>query len=192
MKLYNDLHLRTLALADAPNLLAFELMNRAWFEQQVEARTHSFYDLDGVQAHIGELLMLHQQDRFHPLLIVNGAGAILGRANLKDIDQQIGCAELGYRVGQDWAGRGLASFAVWEMITLARQRWGLRRLQAFVAVNNPASARVLMKNGFERAECHPGMAHIQGRQVDCHRYERALGDPEGQALAPVLGGSVPF
>lgn len=170
----NGVSLRTLALADAPALLRFELENRAWFEQHIEARPAAFYSLDGVQAHIAELLAQQARGEAHPLLIVDGAGQILGRANLKAIDAAAGSAELGYRVGEAQTGQGLASLAVGELLVLARGRWGLRVLQAFVSEANPASARVLEKHGFERAERHPGLAHVQGREIDCYRYQRAL------------------
>lgn len=58
-------------------------------------------------------------------------------------------AELGYWLGQAHWGRGLmtrvvALYAPWVMRGLS-----LHRLQATVLDNNPASARVLLKNGFE-------------------------------------------
>lgn len=58
-------------------------------------------------------------------------------------------AELGYWLGHSLWGRGLmtqvvALYAPWVMEQLA-----LHRLQATVLDNNPASARVLQKNGFE-------------------------------------------
>ncbi|RPE74602.1 GNAT family N-acetyltransferase [Vulcaniibacterium tengchongense] len=59
-------------------------------------------------------------------------------------------AEFGYWLGRALWGRGLmtrvvAAFAPWAIDAL-----GLYRLQASVHVGNPASARVLEKNGFER------------------------------------------
>ena len=58
-------------------------------------------------------------------------------------------AEFGYWLGHSLWGRGLmtqvvALYAPWVMQQLA-----LHRLQATVLDNNPASARVLQKNGFE-------------------------------------------
>ncbi|HZH43246.1 MAG TPA: GNAT family protein [Lysobacter sp.] len=58
-------------------------------------------------------------------------------------------AEIGYWLGRAHWGQGhmsrvLAVFAPWAMRTLA-----LHRLWAKVYANNPASARVLEKNGFE-------------------------------------------
>ncbi|MEJ6001140.1 GNAT family N-acetyltransferase [Paucibacter soli] len=170
----NAVSLRTLAPHDGPALLHFELENRAWFEQHIEARPEPFYAPQGVQAHIADLLAQHERSEFHPLLIVGAQGQILGRANLKGIDRQAGCAELGYRIGQAHTGQGLASLAVREMVRLARERWGLRTLLAFVSEVNPASARVLEKHGFERAELRPGLALVQGREIDCFRFQREL------------------
>lgn len=75
----------------------------------------------------------------------------MGRANLKDVDVQAGSAELGYRVGQDQAGHGVATAAVTQMKEVALQQWGLQTLRAVVTEVNRASIRVLEKNGFVRA-----------------------------------------
>jgi ribosomal-protein-alanine N-acetyltransferase len=59
-----------------------------------------------------------------------------------------GTAELGYRVAQHVAGRGVATAAVRELCRLAVARHGLRRLRAATPHNNAASQRVLTKAGF--------------------------------------------
>ncbi|MEJ6004555.1 GNAT family protein [Paucibacter sp. AS339] len=165
---------RTLCAADAVDLLRFELENRAWFEQHVEPRLTTFFSSEGVNAHIAELLELHARGEFHPFVLIDSAGRIVGRANLKAIDSARGSAELGYRVGQNYVGKGLASFAVGELLQQATQRWHLRQLEAFVSEANQASARVLLKHDFVRAELQPGLARVQGQTQDCWRYVREL------------------
>jgi [ribosomal protein S5]-alanine N-acetyltransferase len=55
--------------------------------------------------------------------------------------------ELGYALGRPYWGQGYATEGVLAMIEYARAL-GLKALQAFTFVENPASARVLRKAGF--------------------------------------------
>jgi RimJ/RimL family protein N-acetyltransferase len=57
-------------------------------------------------------------------------------------------AELGYALGRPYWGHGYATEAVFAMIDLAR-KLGLGGLQAYSFIENPASARVLEKAGFD-------------------------------------------
>lgn len=59
-------------------------------------------------------------------------------------------AELGYWLGSALWGRGLMTRAVALYVPWAMETLGLYRLQATVLDGNPASARVLEKNGFEQ------------------------------------------
>jgi RimJ/RimL family protein N-acetyltransferase len=55
--------------------------------------------------------------------------------------------ELGYALGRPYWGQGYATEGVLAMVEYARML-GLRALEAFTFVENPASARVLSKAGF--------------------------------------------
>ena len=59
-----------------------------------------------------------------------------------------GAVELGYWVGRPFWGRGFATEAGRALIDIARAL-GLRQLEASHFIDNPASARVLDKLGFE-------------------------------------------
>jgi ribosomal-protein-alanine N-acetyltransferase len=166
----NDYAARTLALADGSDLLRFEQENRAWFEAFVEPRPAAFYSTEGVASHIADLLAQHAQGKFHPFVLVDADGRIVGRANLKSIDAEKACAELGYRVGKAHIGQGLASMAVGELLKRAAAQWRLREVEAFVSEANPASARVLLKHGFVQAEFQAGLCEIQGQTQDGWRY----------------------
>ncbi|MBS7458877.1 GNAT family N-acetyltransferase [Coralloluteibacterium stylophorae] len=73
-----------------------------------------------------------------------GIGLRLGR------DEFAHSAELGYWLGEAHWGRGIVSAAVAALLPWAEQSFGLRRVAAYVATGNPASLRVLEKNGFQR------------------------------------------
>ena len=63
-------------------------------------------------------------------------------------DFQDGTANLGYRVAEHVAGRGVATSNVRELCLLAATRHGLRTLRAATAHANAASQKVLTKAGF--------------------------------------------
>ncbi|MFJ5797336.1 GNAT family N-acetyltransferase [Streptomyces decoyicus] len=136
--------LKRLHAGDAPAVLAFELANRAYFAASVSDRGDEFFDrfADRYSA-----LLAEQEagiSAFYVLVAENGS--VLGRFNLYDFED--GTAELGYRVAQHVAGRGVATATVRELCRLAAARHGLRTLRAATSRGNAASQRVLAKAGF--------------------------------------------
>jgi RimJ/RimL family protein N-acetyltransferase len=136
--------LQRLHAGHAPAVLAFELVNRAYFAAFVSDRGDEFFDqftdrhaalLAEQEAGIGAFYVLVAED-----------GSVLGRFNL--VFAGDGTAELGYRVAQHVAGRGVATATVQELCQLAAVRHGLRTLKAATARDNVASQKVLAKAGF--------------------------------------------
>ncbi|NHZ98795.1 GNAT family N-acetyltransferase [Massilia sp. CCM 8734] len=162
--------LRTLAQGDADALLAFELANRAWFERHVQAREPAFYSPEGVARHIAQYLDGHATGAWHPCVLLDGEGRIVGRANLKGIDRAEGSAEVGYRIAHDQTGKGLATFALQSLVKLARASWQLKELRAEVTQANQGSAAVLRKCGFVHARDLPQLAIVDGAPVDGALY----------------------
>ncbi|WP_030663590.1 GNAT family N-acetyltransferase [Streptomyces rimosus] len=128
----------------ASAVLAFELANRAYFAASVCDRGDAYYDrfTDRYSA------LLAEQEAgvcaFH-VLVAEG-GSVLGRFNLYDLEN--GTAEVGYRVAQRVAGRGVATANVRELCRLAVASHGLHTLRAATAHDNAASQKVLVKAGF--------------------------------------------
>ncbi len=138
--------LQRLHAGHAPAVLAFELANRAYFAAFVSDRGDEFFDqftdrhtalLAEQEAGIGASYVLVAED---------DDGSVLGRFNL--VFAGDGTAELGYRVAQHAAGRGVATATVRELCRLAAARHGLRTLKAAAARENAASQQVLTKAGF--------------------------------------------
>lgn len=149
-------NVRELQRTDAAALLAFEVNNRAWFESQIDARDPGFYSLAGVTEHIDGFLADFALGAWHPLVIEDVSGCIVGRANLKSIDPANGRAEVGYRVGEQACGQGLATQALRYLIEQARGRWALRQLVAYVFENNAGSRTVLERCGFQPDDAGDG------------------------------------
>ena len=136
--------LKRLDAGDAPAVLAFELVNRAYFAASVSDRGDEFFDQ--FAGRHGALLAEQEAGTGAFYVLVAEDGSVLGRFNLYDLKD--GTARLGYRVAQQAAGRGVATAAVRELCQLAAARHGLRILRAATSHDNAASQRVLAKAGF--------------------------------------------
>ncbi len=84
-------------------------------------------------------------------------------------------AEIGYWLGEAHWGRGIASQAVAAMSQYAFAELGFRRLQALVYAYNPASMRILEKNGYVREGILQQAACKDGKMVDEHLFAKVKG-----------------
>ena len=136
--------LQQLDAGHAPAVLAFELANRTYFAASISDRGDEFYDqfTDRHRA----LLADQEAGLCACYVLVADDGSVLGRFNLYDIGD--GTADLGYRVAQQVAGRGVATRSVRELCRIAAARHGLRTLRAATSHGNAASQKVLAKAGF--------------------------------------------
>lgn len=88
-------------------------------------------------------------DLAHPVLAIEVAGQACGSiAARPGSGERRHSAELGYWLGRDHWGRGLMTRVVALYVPWAMRELQLYRLGAQVLDSNPASARVLLKNGF--------------------------------------------
>lgn len=145
-----------------PALLVFERENRAYFAASVPDRGDDYF------ARFDERLrdLLAEQEAgicyFH--VLVGAAGEVVGRINLVDVAD--GGADLGYRIAERAAGRGLATSAVREVCGLAVDRYGLTALRAATTLDNAASRAVLARAGFTvtgetRLSGRPGLTYLR-------------------------------
>ncbi|MET7391030.1 GNAT family N-acetyltransferase [Streptomyces sp. NPDC005529] len=136
--------LELLHLDHAAALLAFERENRAYFAASIPDRGDAYFS--GFDALHRERLAEQAAGVCFFHLVVDDAGAVLGRVNLVDATE--GTADLGYRIAERAAGRGLATAAVREVSRLAATAYGLRTLRAAATLDNAASRAVLARTGF--------------------------------------------
>jgi [ribosomal protein S5]-alanine N-acetyltransferase len=133
-----------LRLDHAAAILTFEQENRAYFAAAIPDRGDGFFaDYDAQHR-----ALLDEQDagegHFH---VVMEDGAVIGRFNLFGVAD--GGAELGFRIAEKSAGRGVAQWAVRQICELAVAEYGLTTLRARATVRNAASRAVLARTGFE-------------------------------------------
>jgi [ribosomal protein S5]-alanine N-acetyltransferase len=136
--------LQRLRADHAPAVLAFELANRAYFTAFISDRGDEFFH-QFTDRH-NALLAEQEAGIGAYYVLVDDDGSVLGRFNLLLADN--GTAELGYRVAQHVAGRGVATATVQQLCQLAATRHGVRTLKAATSHENVASQKVLAKAGF--------------------------------------------
>jgi len=159
--------LQLLGPRHAPAILDFELANRGYFAASISDRGDEFFEHFADQH--SELLAEQAAGVRACYVLVDEDGSVLGRFNLARIKD--GTAELGYRVAERAAGRGVATSAVLELCRLAPSRHGIRMLRAATNTDNVASQRVLAKAGFVKIGA-ADPAEIGGRAGSW--YERHL------------------
>ncbi|MFF8847715.1 GNAT family N-acetyltransferase [Streptomyces sp. NPDC015127] len=146
----------------APALLAFERENRAYFAASVPDRGDDYFArFDERHA---ALLAEQATGLCHFHVLVEEDGRVLGRVNLVDVAD--GGAELGYRIAESAAGRGLATAAVREVCARAAAEYGLSELRAATTVDNAGSRAVLARTGFTPTgeivlDGRPGIAFVR-------------------------------
>jgi ribosomal-protein-alanine N-acetyltransferase len=159
----------------APAVLAFELANRSYFATFISDRGDEYFD-QFTEQH-SALLAEQEAGTGAYYALVAEDGSVLGRFNLYGFAD--GTAELGYRVAQHAAGRGLATATVRELCGLAAARHGLRTLRAVTSRENTPSQKVLTKAGFVPVgPADP--AHIGGKQGTWYQRDLAVGDAPQQ------------
>jgi ribosomal-protein-alanine N-acetyltransferase len=172
-----DFAIRPPTAADAADLLAFELANRAYFERWINGREPSYYSLEGVQAAIEQAGEARRDDQGHQFLATAG-GRIVGRVNLSRVRRPFfNCAELGYRIGEREAGRGFASRAVALCLREAFEALGFWRVEAAARPENLASLRVLARNGFAAYGQSRRCFQLHGQWCDLVHFERHRDSP---------------
>jgi RimJ/RimL family protein N-acetyltransferase len=98
------------------------------------------------------LEQLRLEGRMLGLAIVDASsGAVLGSCDIRRPDpDDPALGEVGYLLGSEARGRGAATRAMRMLVGWGFRELGMRRVQALVHPDNPASAAVLERLGFER------------------------------------------
>jgi [ribosomal protein S5]-alanine N-acetyltransferase len=136
--------LQPLRADHAGAVLDFETANRAYFAASISDRGDEYFEhFEQRHAH---LLADQEAGNGAYYLLVAEDGSVLGRFNLIFVED--GVANLGYRIAQDVAGRGVATATVRDLCSIAGSRHGVSTLRAATSSGNVASQRVLLNAGF--------------------------------------------
>lgn len=168
-----DIKIEKLQLSDASDLFKFETVNRGYFEEMVPSRGNEFYNYDIFIERLGSLLKEQAQGLSSFFLIKNNHGLILGRINIVDIDEFQSLGYIGYRVGKDHIGKGIAQKAL-ELLTEGMRNEGFKQLLAKTTSNHIASQRILEKNGFKKVSTSEEEIIMNGQSVKFVHFIRFL------------------
>ncbi|MGW1615346.1 GNAT family N-acetyltransferase [Streptomyces sp. NPDC002285] len=165
------LTLERLRADHAPALLAFEAENREYFARTIPDRGDAYFEAAGFAARHQALLAEQDAGICHFHVVLDDEGHIVGRVNLMDAED--GCAELGYRVGERAAGKGVATAAVAQLCRMAATTYGLTSLVALTTLDNRASRIVLERNAFTVVEDitidgRPGVRYRRSPDAPAH------------------------
>ncbi|MGE8034928.1 GNAT family N-acetyltransferase [Lysinibacillus sp. KCTC 33748] len=142
-----EISINSLQERDAEELFQFETDNRLFFEQTVPSRGEDYYKFDTFKIKLRELLAEQEEEKSKFYLIRDNSGNIIGRINLVDIDITNDIAEVGYRVGKEYGGKGIGAKA---LKLLLETEVSVKKIKAKTTTTNIASQKVLEKNGFKQ------------------------------------------
>lgn len=171
--------LRPLDRKDIPALARLTRANREFLAPTSPLRSEEYFTDDGQERAVLESLQAADNGTTLPLVIVDGAGKLVGTLNINSIIRgAFQSASLGYWVSEDRNGEGFASAAVAAAMRIASDQLGLHRLQAETLVDNEASQRVLARNGFVQYGRAPEYLKIAGRWQEHLLFQVTFPDHE--------------
>ena len=162
---------------DAAELLDFESDNRAFFERTIPGRGDAYYDIAAVLETIERNVEERRRGTDFMYAIRDGDGGIVGRINLVEVQRgPVQGAEIGYRIGERYNGRGYATRAVGLVAEEAFGALGLHRLEAATSPANTGSQIVLLRNGFGFFGRARSSFRVHGVWHDSVLFERIADD----------------
>ena len=157
---------RIVSVDDAALLAATLRENREFLAPWEPLRSESYFTVEAQRAALERALDAYARESMVPLVILDN-GQIAGRITINGITRgAFQSASIGYWVSQQHNGRGLATAAVADAMTIAFGELGLHRLQAETLLHNTASQRVLTRNGFRPFGIAPAYLKIAGKWQD--------------------------
>jgi len=163
---------RLITADDAPALTEVLRLNRDFLAPWEPLRSDDYFTEDAQRIAIEGALREHEQGRNLPLVIVDSEASIIGRITLNGIVRgAFQSCSVGYWVSQSAGGRGVATAALKQVISVAFGELGLHRIQGETLLDNFASQKVLQRNGFVRIGMAPTYLKIAGRWQDNILYQ---------------------
>ena len=98
-------------------------------------------------------------------------GEVIGAAKLDQIGPEI---EIGYRIREEYWGKGIATEVAKGLIRFSKDVLGIRKVIAFVNVENYASIRVLEKAGMLNAELIEDIDEVKYKFTYVHKIRFTL------------------
>jgi ribosomal-protein-alanine N-acetyltransferase len=169
--------IRLLTPDDAPALSALRLASRAHLAPWDPIRQADHDTPAGQRADLEAALAQNARGQGVPLAILDDDGSVAGRITLNSIVRgAFQSCSLGYWLGVDRTGRGLATSAVEAVVDLSFGELALHRVEAGTLLHNAASQAVLARAGFTRYGLAPRYLRIAGEWQDHVLFQRLADD----------------
>ena len=170
-----EIRIRLLQEVDTEDLYKFELDNRTFFESMVPSRGDRYYDPKNFKEIVRELVEEQENRLIYMYIIKDSMDHIIGRVNLVSILRgSVNKAELGYRIGKAYKGKGYATKAVSLVLEEAVNLHKLHRIEAGTSPDNIGSQIVLIKNGFQFTGRYRQSIYQGGEWKDSINFEKIL------------------
>lgn len=151
--------------------LRLNLRISSFFETMVPNRGSQYFDFEYFQKLLDNLLIEQADGESYFYLIRNEENEIVGRINLVDIDSETRISSLGYRVGEKFTTKGVATAAVKLILDVAKNN-EINEVHAKTTSNNLASQIVLEKRRVSsyQNEADTTSVQLNGEQVNFVHY----------------------
>lgn len=156
-------------------LFEFELLNRQFFEKTCPSRGDAYYEINNFKRILASLIIEQENGLLYMYLIYNKLNEIVGRVNLVDVQRgTYNKAELGYRIGENYQGKGYATKAVNLILEKASTLHCINKVLAGTSSKNIASQTILTKNGFKFITKQENYILLNGEYHDNMVFEKVL------------------
>lgn len=160
-----DIILRRFEIGDARQLKLLANNKKIWINVR-DAFPHPYSQEDAVQF-IEKCQKMKPQSVFAIIYKDELCGSI-GIFQMQDVYRR--SAEIGYWIGEQYWGQGIASQAVKQIVKYGFNNLDIVKIFAGIFSNNQASQRVLEKNGFVKEAVLKKAVFKNGEFLDEHRY----------------------
>ena len=177
--------IRELRRGDDRWLLALRRENQAFLDPYEPTRPAGFLTPEAQRLYVDRSLASANAAPF----VIVADGEPVGTVNISNVVRgAFSSANVGYWVAERWNGRGVATRAVGLLVGRAFGALGLHRLEAGTLVDNVASQRVLIRNGFRPIGVSRRYLHIGGAWRDHLLFARTVDDPPAATGRPAGQG----
>jgi ribosomal-protein-alanine N-acetyltransferase len=165
--------IRPVEVADAEALAELYARNRVFLRPFTPVPAFDFFSTEGQRRRTRAAVALARRGTLRRFVILDYSGEIAGIVALENIIRGAAqTANVSYWVDEARNGRGLATHAVAAVLEEAFGPLALHRVEASALVDNAASQRVLVRNGFERIGLARRYLHINGAWRDHLLFQR--------------------
>lgn len=160
--------------SDYREIFDFEKDNRAFFESVLPPRVEDYYQYESFDKIMDQLMTEQENGEFYMYLIREN-DQLIGRINLQISEEDnVKKAEVGYRIGEGFQGKGYATEAVKLIIEEASAQFSIKELVAGTAMNNIGSIKVLENNGFTLTGEEKNVFKINDVWIDGLLYSKSI------------------